>query len=106
MTLTGMPAKIASSMAGKPSLVPGNLDEEIGPLRSRMQLAWPASIVLGGVVGEQRRDFQGNPAVDAVCRSWIGRKRSAAWVRSSSASSKNNSSPDLPSRSFSRMASS
>ena len=44
--------------------------------------------------GDTSNDTQ--PSTPPVA-SWIGRKRSAAWVRSSSASSKNNASPDLPS---------
>ena len=65
MTLTGTPAKIASSIAGSPSSRARDLDEELGrPARACSCLA--CAIVLRRVVGQQRRDLQGDPAVDAV----------------------------------------
>jgi hypothetical protein len=39
-------------------------------------------------------------------RSWIGRNRSAAWARSSTARAKNSSSPDLPARASSAICAS
>ena len=59
-----MPAKIDSSIAGRPSGA-GDLDEEVGALGLGVER-------LGrrdrrrGVVGEQRRDLERDPAVDAV----------------------------------------
>jgi hypothetical protein len=53
--LIGTPAKIASSMAGRPSLVPGILMKRFG----RREGA-------GRVVGQLGRDLQGDPAVDTV----------------------------------------
>ena len=105
VTLTGTPAKIASSMAGRPSLVPGILMKRLG----RSARAWRAlaaarvPAVLRASKGETSKDTQ--PSTPSV-RSWIGRKRSAACCRSSIANSKKRASPDLPSFSFRLMASS
>ena len=103
VTLTGTPAKIASSMAGRPSLVPGILMRKLGrPARAWSALAAArVPAVSRASRGETSRDTQ--PSTPSV-RSWIGRKRSAACRRSSIASSKNNVSPDLPSFSFWLMA--
>ena len=57
-----MPAKIDSSIAGRPSLVPGNLDQEVRPVRSRVQILG-RSEGARGVVGQERRHFEGYPPV-------------------------------------------
>ena len=60
-----------------------------------------------GVVGQQRRHLQRHPAVDAV-RPLVDRSEQlrGAWVRSSSASSKNSSSPDFAEDALRAMSSS
>ena len=100
MTLTGTPAKIASSMAGSPSGVPGDLDEQVRPTGASVQLLRRRQRARR-VVRELRRDLQRDPAVDAVGRDVdrTGRDRPPA-VKSSRARSKNSSSPDLPAASF------
>ena len=101
--MTGTPAKIASSMAGSPSCVPGILMNRFGraafakrSLAAAMVLAvsWASS-------GDTSRETQ--PSTPSV-RSQIGRKTSAARRRSSSAISKKSASPDLPCASFARIA--
>ena len=65
VTFTGTPAKMASSMAGQPSLVPGILISRFGrPARACRLLA--AARVLGRVVGEKRRHLQRHPSVHTV----------------------------------------
>ena len=105
VTLIGTPAKIASSMAGSPSLVPGILMNRFGrPARACSSLAAARVLAVSWASsGDTSSDTQ--PSTPSV-RSQIGRNRSAARVRSSSASSKNSASPDLPSLSFWRMAAS
>ncbi|MCK7517107.1 MAG: hypothetical protein MZV64_05000 [Ignavibacteriales bacterium] len=66
MTLIGTPAKIASSMAGRPSARAGDLDEQVRALRPRVNSCFAAAMRARGVVGEQRRDLERDPAVDAV----------------------------------------
>ena len=66
MTLTGTPAKIASSMAGRPSAGARNFDQEIGLSRSGMQLLGRGEGA-GRVVRQQGRHFQRNPAIHAIC---------------------------------------
>jgi len=57
--------EIASSMAGSPSLVPGILMRRFGrPARGAQGLSGGQRA--GGVVGQERRDFQRHPAVDAA----------------------------------------
>ena len=65
MTLTGTPAKIAASMAGSPSVVPGILMKRLG-LPPRWWRSRAAASVRLRVVGEKRRDLERHPAVDAV----------------------------------------
>ncbi len=105
VTLIGTPAKMASSMAGRPSFVPGILMKRF--LRAaRPERSFAAASVLFvsyASSGETSSDTQ--PSTPSV-RSWTGRKRSAARVRSSSASSKKSPSPDLPFASLSLIASS
>ena len=105
VTLIGMPAKIASSMAGSPSGVPGILMRRFGrPARACRALAAARVLPVScASSGDTSSDTQ--PSTPRV-RSQIGRNRSAARVRSSSASSKNRSSPDLPSPTFFRIAAS
>ena len=67
----------------------------------RSRAAASVLLVSWASVGETSSDTQ--PSTPCV-RSQIGRNRSAAQVRSSSASSKNKPSPDLPSLAFARMA--
>ncbi len=63
--MTGTPAKMASSMAGRPSFVPGILMNRFGrPARVYNSLA--AASVLLRVVREQRRHLERNPAVHRV----------------------------------------
>ena len=65
VTLIGTPAKIASSMAGRPSLVPGILMKRLG----RPARAWRAlgrGEGAGRVVGQQGRDLQRDPSVHTV----------------------------------------
>ena len=83
----------------------GNLDEQVRPPSALVQLLGRRERVLR-VVGEQRRNLQRNPAVDAGGELEIGWNRSAARVRSSSARSKNSASPDCPSSSLLRIAAS
>ena len=83
-----MPAKIASSIAGRPSLVPGILMKRLGSAalaRCRSLAAARVLAVSCASSGDTSRDT--HPSTPFV-RSWIGRNRSAARVRSSSASSK------------------
>jgi hypothetical protein len=105
VTLTGTPAKIASSMAGTPSFVPGILMKRFGrPARANSSLAAASVLAVSWArSGDTSSDTQ--PSTPAV-RSLIGRNRSAARVRSSSASSKKRSSPRRPFASPSRMAAS
>ena len=60
----GTPAKIASSMAGRPSGVPGILMYRLGR-SARPWRPFAAATVPRGVVGQQRRYLEGRPAVDA-----------------------------------------
>ena len=60
-----MPAKIASSIAGRPSVVPGILMKRLGLPRALVQIARGGERA-GGVVRQQRRDFERDPSVDAV----------------------------------------
>ncbi len=99
----GTPAKIASSIAGSPCSVPGILMKRFGrPARACRSFAC-ASVVLVSYASSGETSSETQPSTPQV-RWWIGRKRSAASVRSSSASSKKSLSPDLPSLSFLRMA--
>ena len=94
VTLTGTPAKIASSMAGSPSAVPGILMKRLG-LPARLWRSTAAARVLfvsWARSGETSSDTQ--PSTPSV-RAKTGWNRSAARVRSASASGKNRSSPDL-----------
>ena len=65
VTLTGIPEKIASSIAGRPSFVPGILIKQIGTCRSRKQIPalrqeyWPCH---ARGVGH----FQRYPSVNAI----------------------------------------
>ena len=65
MTLIGTPAKIASSMAGNPSVVPGILMKRLGLPRALVEIARRREGALR-VVREQRRDLERYPAIDAV----------------------------------------
>src|SRR5665213_106040 len=105
VTLTGTPAKIASSMAGRPSLVPGILMKRLGrsARACRVLAAARVAAVLRASRGETSKDTQ--PSTRSVW-SWIGRNKSAACCRSSIANSKKRASPDLPSFIFRLMASS
>ena len=95
VTLIGTPAKIASSIAGSPSLVPGILMKRFGlPARACRSLA-TASVVLVSCASSGDTSSDTQPSTPRV-RSKTGRNRSAARVTSSSASSKNSASPDLP----------
>jgi hypothetical protein len=60
-----MPAKIAASIAGKPSGGAGDLDEEIGFAGAFMEAPRRRQRAVG-VVRQQRRHFERNPAVDTV----------------------------------------
>ena len=62
--MTGTPAKIASSIAGRPSFVPGILMNRLGRPLARADLGCRQRA--GGVMGQQRRHFQRYPAVHAV----------------------------------------
>jgi hypothetical protein len=63
--LIGTPAKISSSMVGRPSAVPGILMKRLG--RVALGVKFPGrSDGTGRVVGQQGRDFQRHPAVHAV----------------------------------------
>ena len=64
VTLIGIPAKIDSSIALQPGLGAGDLDEEVLALGLGVQRRRLLDRRLG-VVGEQRRDLQRGPAVDA-----------------------------------------
>ena len=95
MTLTGTPAKIASSMAGSPSSVPGILMNRFG----RLALACSA-LRLGHrprrVMRQQRRDLERDPAVHPRGPLVDRREHVGGPVRSWIASSKNSASSDLP----------
>ena len=52
MTLTGMPEKIASSMAISPARVPGSLDHQVLAGCPREEASLAAAIVPTGVVRE------------------------------------------------------
>ena len=60
----GTPLKMASSIAGKPSLVPGILMKRLGAGRRGMQRLRRRD-GLPRVVSKQRRHFQRDPAVDS-----------------------------------------
>jgi hypothetical protein len=62
--LIGTPAKIASSMAGRPSFVPGILMKRFGASRGR-RAPWPQRGCLR-VVREEGRHLQRDPAVHRV----------------------------------------
>ena len=95
MTLTGTPAKIAASIAGNPSAVPGILMKRLGlpPRRCRSRAAASVLLVSCASSGETSSDTQ--PSTPSV-RAKTGWNSSAARVRSASASSKNSSSADSP----------
>ena len=103
VTLIGMPAKMASSIAGRPSFVPGILMNKFGcPARAYRSLAAARVLAVSYASnGETSKDT--HPSTPSV-RSWTGRNSAAARVMSSSASSKNSASPDLLLLSFSRIA--
>ena len=85
---------------GQPFFGAGNLDEQIRLRRRRACSSLAAASVPGvscASSGETSSETQ--PSTPLV-RSWTGRNRSAARLRSSSANSKNNFSPDLPSASL------
>ena len=65
VTLTGTPAKIASSMAGSPSWVPGILMNRLGRAALGVQVRHGRHGA-ARVVGQERRDFQRHPPVHAV----------------------------------------
>ena len=65
VTLTGTPAKIASSIAGRPSVVPGILMNRFGCC-ARACSSLAAAMVRSGIVGQQRRNLERYPAVDAA----------------------------------------
>ena len=103
--MIGTPAKIASSMAGRPSRVPGILMKRLGrPARACKSLA-AASVLAVSWARSGDTSSDTHPSTPLVF-SQIGRNRSAASVMSSSASSKNSSSLDLLSLRFLRMAAS
>src|SRR6185312_16390816 len=93
VTLTGMPENIASSIAGRPSLVPGILIRRLGrAARANRSLAAESVLAVScASVGDTSNDT--HPSTPFVS-SKMGRKRSAARVRSSRASSKKTSSLD------------
>ena len=105
VTFTGTPAKVASSMAGSPSFVPGILMWRLGrPARAKSSFAaFTVSAVSWARRGDTSRDTK--PSTPFV-RAWTGRNRSAARVRSSRARSKNSASPVRPAFTPARMASS
>ena len=74
------------------------------PARACSSLA-TASVVFVSYARSGETSSDTKPSTPQV-RSWTGRKRSAAWVMSSSASSKKSASPDLPACSFWRIAAS
>ena len=95
VTLTGTPAKIASSIAGKPSFVPGIFMNRLGR-RARAKSFLAAAMVRAvscASSGDTSNDT--HPSTPPV-RLYTGRNRSAARVRSSKAKSKKRRSPDLP----------
>jgi hypothetical protein len=105
VTFTGTPATIASSMARTPSRVPGILINKFGRrARSNNSLAAETvQAVSWANSGETSNETQ--PSTLLV-PSWVGRKKPAARVTSSSASSRKSGSTDSPSRSFSRIGAS
>src|SRR6266404_1954477 len=105
VTLTGMPAKIASSMAGSPSFVPGILMRRLGRKARACRDLAAAMVLWVSYARSGETSSETQPSTPRV-RSQVERNRSAARVTSSSASSKNSSSPDLPSLIFLRMAAS
>ena len=91
MTLIGMPAKIDSSIAGRPASVPGILMKRL----SRSALACSLAACLDrrvGVVGEQRRDLERDAAVDAV-GALVDRLEEVGGARRSSRASSKKSAP-------------
>jgi len=105
VTLMGTPAKIASSMAGRPSLVPGILMSTFGRPAARADLARRRACSRCRKARSGDTSSDTHPSTPFVL-SQMGRKRSAARVRSSRASSKNSGSPALPSLTFWRIAAS
>ena len=89
---------------GKSLLGAGDLDEQIGASRARMQFLGRGERAAVSCASRGETSSDTHPSTPLV-GSWIGRNRSAACLRSSSASSKNSASPDLPSFNFWRMAS-
>ena len=102
VTFTGTPAKMASSIAGSPSGVPGIFTNRFG--RSACLWICNASVIVPAVSlassGDTSIDTQ--PSTPAV-RSNSGRNRSAARRRSSSASSTNSASLQTPAFVFEAM---
>ena len=90
----GMPAKIASSMAGSPCFVPGILISKfVLPALAKSSFA-AARVRAVSYARRGETSSETQPSTPLV-RSWTGRNRSAARVRSSSARSKNSASPRL-----------
>ena len=105
VTFTGIPAAMASSIAGSPSGVPGILMNRFGRAARayRSRAASRVAAAFRASRGETSSDT--HPSTPSL-RSWMGRNRSAACVRSSRASSKKSASPDFPSATFRRIAAS
>src|SRR5665213_3802242 len=87
---------------GTPAGVPGILINRLGRRARRCSCATASTVSVASFASNGETSSDTQPSTPSV-RSWIGRKRSAAWVKSSSASSKNSASPDLPSVVFCRM---
>ena len=103
--MTGMPAKIASSIAGSPSFVPGILMKRFRRFaRAKSSLA-AARVLAVSCARSGDTSSETQPSTVFV-RSQIGRKTSAARVMSSSARSKKSASPDFPVARSSRIAAS
>src|SRR5262249_55599464 len=95
VTLTGIPEKIASSIAGRPSFVPGILIKRLGrAARANRSLAAARVLAVSWArVGDTSSET--HPSTPFVSSS-MGRKRPAAPARASNASSKKISSGDAP----------
>src|SRR5262249_40350768 len=65
VTLIGTPAKVGSSIAGIPALVPGNLDEEVRTACLRVE-GFGLRKGPGGIVCQLRGDLERDPAIDTV----------------------------------------
>ena len=94
-----------SSIRGKTLFGPGNLDEQVAAASALVESLAISTVFDVSYASSGETSSETQPSTPSVT-SWTGRKRSAARLMSSIASSKKRSSPERPSAAFVRMASS